>query len=93
MLFHIVTITTLEDLAHFRRFLESQNGLVRKSDFREDPLSIMYKWLFFKINYFLTFLFGILHKYQNLLPLGRLRNSSLWLRRLERGRTKVADAP
>ncbi len=29
----------------------------------------------------------------NLLPLGRLRHSSLWLRRLERGRTKVADAP
>lgn len=61
MLFHIVTITTLATSSHFGRFFDPQNGLVRKKHFREDPLSIMYKWLFFRINYFLTFLFGILH--------------------------------
>jgi hypothetical protein len=68
MLFQIFTIATLATLTHFSGFLEPQNGLVRKTDFREDPLSIMYKWLFFKSNYFLTFLFGV-HDYQNLLPL------------------------
>ena len=72
MLFQIVTIATLEGLAHFRGFLESQNGLVRKSDFREDPLSTMYKWLFFKINYFLTFLFGILHFRETLSPFTKM---------------------
>jgi hypothetical protein len=72
MLFQIVTIATLEGLAHFWGFLESQNGLVRKSDFREDPLSTMYKWLFFKINYFLTFLFGILHFRETLSPFTKM---------------------
>ena len=48
MVFQIVKIVTLATLAHFRGFLEPQNGLVRKSDFREDLSSIMYKWLFFK---------------------------------------------
>ncbi len=69
MLFHIVTIATLEDLPHFSGFLEPQNGLVRKNDFREDPLSTMYKCLFLKTNYFINSLFGIPNKYQNLLPL------------------------
>ena len=69
MLFQIVTITKLEDLSHFSACLEPQNGLVRKNDFRENALSTMYKWLLLYINYSLTFLFVILNKYQNLLPL------------------------
>ncbi len=35
MLFHIVTVTAFEDLSHFSGFLEPQNGLVRKNDFRD----------------------------------------------------------
>ena len=75
MLFHIVTITTLATSSHFGRFFDPQNGLVRKSDFREDLLSIMYKCLFFKFNYFLTFLFAILHFRETLSPFTKMEDS------------------
>ena len=54
VLFQLVTSRTMAASTHFRVFSRPQNGLVRKSHFREDLMLVETKSLLFLVNGFLT---------------------------------------